>query len=204
MADFNTVASDAAIEQTQKALESNGFAVTVVETGAAARQAVLDLIPKGSEVFSATSKTTDDIGLSKIIDESGNYDAVRPKLNAMYGDDSKARERRKLGAAPDYAIGSVQAITQDGHLLIASNTGSQLPAYLYGAGQVIWVVGAQKITKNFAEAEERLKQYVTPLENERAKIAYGFPTSVNKLVHYYKEINPARAHIVIVKQSLGF
>ena len=66
---------------------------------------------------------------------------------------TQARERAKLGATPDLAIGSVHAVTEDGHVLIASNTGSQLPAYVYAAGKVIWVVGAQKIIKNIPYAK---------------------------------------------------
>jgi len=204
MTNFTTVANDEVIEATKQALEANGFRVTVVESGAAAKEAVLALIPKGAEVFSATSRTADDIGLSKAIDESGDYDAVRPKFYALMGQPDKKREARKLGAAPDYVVGSVHALTQDGHALIASNTGSQLPAYLYGAGQVIWVVGAQKITKNFDEAEQRLREQVFPLENERSKAAYGVGTSINKLAFYYKEVNQGRVHVVIAKEALGF
>jgi hypothetical protein len=38
-------------------------------------------------------------------------------INATQG-----REIRKLGSALDYAAGSVQAVTEDGHVLIASNS----------------------------------------------------------------------------------
>ncbi len=201
---YATVASDEVIEKTKKALEMNGFSISVVADGEAAKQYVLDTLPKGAEVFTATSQTTQDIGLMSAIDKSGDYDAIRPKLNALMGDESKARERRKIATAPDFVVGSVHALTQDGKVLVASNTGSQLPAYTYGAGHVIWVVGAQKIVTDINDAMARLQQHVFPLENARAKVAYGGDTSINKLAIFQKEGTPGRIEIVIVKETLGF
>jgi len=205
MANFATVANDTTIARTQAALEANGFKVTVVNDGKAASQAALRLIPKGAEVMTMTSKTLEALGLDTLFNESGDYDAVRPKFLAAFGDPAKKDVVRKLGVAPAYAIGSVHAITQDGHALIASGTGSQLPAYLYGAGSVVWVVGAQKIVSDLQEASDRLRQHVFPLEDARLKEVYGAGVqgSINKEVAYHKE--PAgRVHIIIVKEPLGF
>jgi YkgG family uncharacterized protein len=204
MATFDAIASDAVIDQTKQALEANGFTVTIADTAAAAKELVLDKLPKGAEVFTATSKTLEKLGLDKLINESSDYDSVRNKINDMMNDDTKARERRRLGAAPDFALGSVHAVSQDGHVLIASNTGSQLPAYSYGAGHVIWVVGAQKIVKDLAEGEQRLQQHVVPLEDIRSREVYGMPTHVSKLLYFYNEVRPGRVEIVLVKEPLGF
>ncbi|HSX31680.1 MAG TPA: LUD domain-containing protein [Candidatus Saccharimonadales bacterium] len=201
---YDTIASDEIIEKTQIALEANGMKVTIAQDRAAATAAVLDLLPKGAEVLTSTSKTLEALELTKIIDESGDYDAVRPKLNAMWGDPTKKREQRKLGAAPDYVLGSVHAITQDGVVFIVSNTGSQLPSYSYGAGNVIWVVGAQKLVTDLEDAKKRLDEYIFPLENERAKQAYGSGTQVSKILTVHKEVAPGRITIIIVKEALGF
>jgi hypothetical protein len=53
------------------------------------------------------------------------------------------REIRKLSAAPDYILGSVLAVTEDGVLVDASATGSQLGPYASTAGKVILAVGSQ-------------------------------------------------------------
>ena len=201
---YDTVVSDDTINTAKQALEANGMTVEVVADGEAAKQAVLDLLPKKAEVLTVTSKTLEALGLNAAINESGDYDALRPKLNAMWGDDSKKRDQRKLGAAPDYVVGSVHALTEDGKALIASATGSQLPAYLYGAGQVIWVVGGQKIVRDIEDAQKRLEGHVFPLENDRAKEAYGTGSGINKLVFFNKEVQPSRVHIIIAKEKLGF
>ncbi len=204
MPQFNTVANDQAIADAAEALAANGFHVTIAENANAAKTDALAALPKGAEVLTVTSQTLAKLELDKAINDSGDYDAVRPKLNALMGQPEKQREQRKLGAAPDYVIGSVHAVTQDGHVLIASATGSQLPAYLYGAGHVVWVVGAQKIVKDLAEAETRLTEYVFPLEDARALKAYGGHSSINKVVHYMKEATPNRIDIILVKEALGF
>jgi len=202
---YDTVVNDEQIAKTKEALEANGFTVIVAEDGAAAKQAALELLPKGAEVMTNTSKTLEALELDKAIDQSGDYDSVRNKLNAMWGDESKKRDQRKLGSAPDYAIGSVHAITEGGEVFIASNTGSQLPSYAYGAGNVIWVAGAQKLVKDSADAHKRLNEYVLPLESERAKAAYGMPKSnISKLLIVSKEVQPGRVTVIIVKEKLGF
>lgn len=202
---YDTIATDAAIEAAKQALEANGLIVTVVDDKDAAKAAVLQKLTKGTEVMTVTSKTLEAIGLDTAINDSGDYDAVRPKLNQMMGDETKKREQRKLGAAPDVVVGSVHAVTEDGIVLVASNTGSQLPSYVYGAGTVIWVVGAQKIVKDLNQAHDRLNSYVLPLESKRAHEAYGVPGSnISKMFELHKEIQPGRIHMVIVKESLGF
>ncbi len=203
MPQYDVIADDATIQTAAKALEANGFTVTIANTDEDAKKAALAAIPTGTEVLTVTSQTLVALELDKAIDESGEYDALRPKLNAMMGDESKKAEQRKLGAAPDYVIGSVHALTQDGKALVASATGSQLPAYTYGASHVIWVVGAQKIVKDLAEAQDRLETYVFPLENARARKVYGGPSSINKTVVFNKDF-PGRIQIIIVKQVLGF
>ena len=150
-----------------------------------------------------SSVTVDSIGLSKEILESGKFDAVKNKFKTM---DAKiqGQDMKKLGAAPEWTIGSVHAVTEDGKVIVASATGSQLPAYAYGSNHVLWVVGAQKIVKDLDEGMKRLCEYVLPLESERAMKAYGMASSINKLLIFNKESNPSRITMIIVKEKLGF
>ena len=154
-----------------------------------------------------TSITLDEIGVSKEINESGNYDSVRNKLNKL-DRNTQHREMQQLGAAPEWAIGSVHAVTEDGKILIASNTGSQLPGYAYGSSHVIWVVSTQKIVNNLDEGMERIYDYVLPLETLRARKAYGLPdtfnSNVSKLLLITKEVSPNRITLIFVKEKLGF
>ncbi len=186
-----------------KALEANGMKAYFAGTGAEAKQKVFELIPAGAEIMNMTSVTLDMIGVAQEINESGKYDAVRIKLMDK---DVPADRKRQLGAAADWTIGSVHALTEDGKLMIASNTGSQLGAYAYGSPHLIWVIGAQKIVKDFDEGMKRLHEYVLPLESERANKAYNITNGsfISKLLVFNREITPDRVTVIIVNEKLGF
>ena len=93
----------------------------IADSAAHARSLVLDAIPEGAEVQSALSETLRELGITREIDESGRYDSVRVRLAAM-DRETQGREMRKLVGAPDFAAGSVQAVTEDGQVLIASTS----------------------------------------------------------------------------------
>lgn len=204
MKPWNTLAGDATIAKTIDALKQNGVDASVVATGIEANKKVLFLIPDGAEVMTMSSVTLDGIGLTQDINVSGRYHPVRDKLYAMDRETQRVA-MLKLGAAPEWTVGSIHAVTQDGHILIASNTGSQLPAYAYASSRVILVVGAQKIVKNVEEGIKRIYDYVLPLESERARKAYGVAGSaVNKLLIINNEVVPGRLSFIFVKEKLGF
>jgi L-lactate utilization protein LutC len=207
MNEFTQKVSDERIESVRRSLEGNGFTAVVAESGEKARELVLSLVPRGSEVFTAASVTVDSIGLSAILNGSGDFESVKGKLSAM-DQKTQASQMRKLGAAPDVIVGSVHALTETGTLVIASLTGSQLPAYAYGSAKVIYVVGSQKIVTGLEAALKRIDDEVVPLESERARKAYGLPESFrtfpSKILIMNREIQPGRVTVVIVKESLGF
>jgi len=112
-------------------------------------------------------------------------------------------EMKALGGQPEYALGSVHAITRDGTLVIASASGSQLASYAWGAANVIFVVGAQKLVPNLEAARERIYEYSLPLEDARAYAAYGQNSYVGKILEIHQEW-PDRIHVVLIRQSVGF
>lgn len=202
---FDELADPSVLEKTAQALNSNGIETFVVENGEEAKTKALGILPEGKEIMTMASVTLDTISLSTEINkEDGKYKPVRDKLYAM-DRKTQTQEMNRLGSAPEYAIGSVHAITEDGQILVASASGSQLPAYAYGATNVLWVVGGQKIVKNLEEGLKRIYEYVLPLESERAKKAYGVPgSSVNKILIINKEPQQGRIKVILVKEKLGF
>ncbi len=203
--DFSQLANDEVIYQTAAALKANGMEALVVDTGEAAKAKILELIPQNEEVMTMSSATLDTIGVPQELNDSGKYRSVRKELMSM-NRQTQQLQMNKLGSAPHYTVGSVNAVTADGKVIIASNTGSQLAAYAYGGHHVIWVVGAQKVTANLDEAMKRIYDYVLPLESERANKAYNITTGsfVSKLLIINREIRPGRITIILVKEKLGF
>jgi len=201
--EFAKLAVNERIERTSKALEANGIQTLVAEDRAEAKRLFFELIPDGSEVFLGASVTLEQLGIAADVDQSGRFDAVRPKMYAM-NRETQGREIRKLISAPDFAAGSVHAVTEDGHVLIASATGSQLGPYASGAGKVIWVVGAQKIVKDLNDGMRRLNEHVVPLEEEHMQQLYKVSTSVNEMLIVNRATRPGRITMIIVKEELGF
>jgi hypothetical protein len=189
------------LEGVAEKLRANNIEVLVVDTGAEARDEVLARIPDGSEVHWAKSKTLEDIGIVAEI-TSGRYDAVRPKLYKM-DRATQAREMRKLVAAPDYELGSVNAITEDGLLVEASATGSQFGPYAATAGRLILVVGSQKIVPDLDAAIRRIKEVVFPWENERVREQLGVDTKLTKVLLIYGEWLAGRTTVILVREPVG-
>ena len=201
--EFTKLASDAQIERVAKALEANGMHALIAENGAEAKKMVLGLVPENAEVYTNQSKTLEKLGLFDEFDKSDRYNAVRPKVMSL-DRKTQSNEIRKLRTIPDYIVGSVHAITEDGKVLISSFGGSQLGPYASGAAKVIWIVGAQKIVKDLNEGFRRIEEYSYPLEDARLLAAMGIHTAIGKTLIVNREVAPGRIMIVLVKEELGY
>jgi hypothetical protein len=196
-------ATRAQLERAAAHLKEHGIQAIVVPDRASALRTVLSLVPEHSEVLVSTSETMAQIGFSKEVEESGKFESIRKRLFAL---DRKTQERemRQLGQSPQYQVGSVHAVTEEGELIVASATGSQIGPYAFGAGKVIWVVGAQKVVPTLQDGLKRVREYSLPLEDARALKAYGMNSGLNKTLVISREVNPSRATVVLVEEVLGF
>src|ERR1700683_3476126 len=173
---FAEPASAERLERAAAALTAHGFTVEILDDAAAARTRIKDLIPERSSVFTSASETLRLSGIDEDINASGRYAAVRPRALAM-DRATEADDIRRLLAVPDVVTGSVAAVTETGSLVVASGSGSQLPAYAGGAGRAIWIVGAQKVVPDLPTALRRVEDHALPLESARTQAAYGWPSA---------------------------
>ena len=199
---FTKLPDEELLAATVVALEEHGFSVDVVEDLDAAREAVLARIPEGSSVMINTSVTLQETGIAAAIDDGERYESARNKMLALDWA-TQLQEMKRISGQPEFALGSVHAITRDGALVIASATGSQLASYVWGAANAIFVVGAQKLVPTLEEAHERIYQHSLPLEDARAYAVYGQNSRVAKILEIHQE-NPGRIHVVLILQSVGF
>jgi L-lactate utilization protein LutC len=202
-ATYATPADPTAVVATAAALQARGYKVHRVPDAAAARQVALELLPDGAEVFTASSVTADVIGLTQEVDTSGRYAAIRPRLMAM-DPATQMSEMRRLAAAPQWVVGSVHALTHDGELVIASASGSQLSSMAYGAQHVLFLIGTQKIVPDLTAAMRRIHEYSLPLEDARARAAYGMSSTVQKVLTMHGDVEAGRVHVVLIDEPLGF
>ena len=175
----------------------------MVQSGDEARTTVDSLIPLGSEVFNNTSRTLESIGVADDIERSGRYVPLRLRLFQM-DREMQAREMRILAASPDFVVGSVHAVTEGGSLLVASASGSQLGPIVSGAEHVILVIGGQKIVPDLETGIRRILEYSFPLEDRRAREAYGVPSGVNNILIVNHAVAADRITAILVHEVLGF
>ena len=200
---WDKIPTDEIIDKTAKALEKNGIKTIIVKNGKEAKEKALSMIEKGATVMTATSTTAQQIGLDSAIDESKDFISLRKKIMVLSQSEQRTQARR-INSAPDYVVGSVHAVTKDGKVVVASNSGSQLAPYAFSASHVIWVVGAQKIVKNLDEGFRRIEEYTFKLEDERMMQAYGMHSGIRKLLVINSEVMPERITMILIKEKLGF
>ncbi|MBP0452683.1 LUD domain-containing protein [Kitasatospora sp. RG8] len=201
--DFGAPASAERLDRAVAALRANGFAAELLDDAAAARARVRELIPEGASVFTGASETLGLSGIAQDIEEGDRYRAVRPLVLTM--DRATESDRiRRLVATPDVFVASVAAVTETGSLVIASGSGSQLPACAGGAAKAIWIVGAQKVVPDLNTALRRVEEHALPLENVRAQAAYGQQSAVNRLLVLNAEPQPGRGTVLLLREAVGF
>ena len=190
--------------QTSLALTQRNIYTSIAENAADAKQLLIDLIPLNSEVYVSTSETLDSIGYTEHISQSNNYKSLNELVTAATDLDTQKDVRRKVTTVADYFVGSVQAISANGEVIIASGSGSQIAAYVYGAKKVFWVAGIQKICQDLPSAIERVRGYTLEKHDQWLE-GYGRSAApVGKLLIFEHEQVKERVHMILVKEILGW
>lgn len=203
--DYTKLQTKEVVEKTIKILKSRGINAEYVETGRDALERLKELIPSGAEIMTGGSTTLDQIGFTDLL-KSEKHSWINLKEEILKEKDPiKQTELRKRSVTSQYFLGSVHTVSQTGEIIVASASGSQLPAYVYTSDNVIWVVGTHKITPNLEEALRRVREHSLPLEDKRMK-SIGYPGStIGKLLIFEREIMPNRKlRLIFVNEVLGF
>jgi LUD domain len=201
--EFAAPASEAQLERLAARLRERNFEAVIVDDAAAARKAVLERLPDGSEVHAAKSKTLEDLGLAQELMESDRHDFLRRTYFKM-DRNTQAREMRKLVAAPDFMLGSVNAVTEAGQLVEASASGNQMGPYSAASGKLILVVGSQKIVPDLEGAFRRIREYVTPYEDARLREQMGIGTKLARVLILEQDYMPGHTTVILVKEPVGY
>jgi hypothetical protein len=195
-------ASREKILRVAEGLKTRNFEAIVVETGVEARKLLFEMIPPDAEVHSGKSKTLEELGVFGELQESGRYNFLR-SIYLKMDRQKQAREIRKLVASPDFMLGSANAVTEDGILVVSSATGSQIGPYAMGAGRVILVIGNQKIVPNVESALARIREQVLPWESARVRETMGIDSFVGKTLIYEREWVKGRVTVILVNEPIG-
>jgi L-lactate utilization protein LutC len=194
------------VGRTISALKSRGISAEFVPNRKKALDAVTRLIPEGSELMTASSRTLDEIGFLALLKSGKHQWTSQNDLINSEKDPAKRAELRRRNVNVDYFLGSVHAITESGETIVASASGSQIPSYAFTSKNVIWVAGTQKIVPNLEEGLRRIREHSLDLESARMK-SLGFPGSmIAKILIVERE--PAmlgrKVSMILVSEKLGF
>jgi L-lactate utilization protein LutB len=203
---FDKPASATTIQKVLEATAKRNILSELVANKEQALARIKAIIPDSASVMTGGSVTLREIGLTKLL-KSGAHPWKNLKGDiATQTDPIKEKQMRRAATLADFFLGSVNAITEDGEIFIASNSGSQLPAYAYSSRNIIWVAGVQKIVKDFETARARVYQYVLPLEDKRQKGKGGKGSQISKLLIFEreKEGSDRTVRLILVNESIGF
>lgn len=203
---YKTIPTKDIVEKTMNSLKENGHLPEFFETKEEALERIKELIPKGVSVMNGGSRTLEDIGFIEYLKgNSHGWNNLHAEILAEK-DVAKQNLLRKQSVLSDFYLGSAHAVTENGEILIASNSGSQLPHTVFTSENLIFVVGVQKITPTLSEAFNRLEKHVIPLENTRMQEVAGVDTYPSKIVILNREpeFMGRKSHILFVNEELGF
>jgi L-lactate utilization protein LutC len=196
--------SERQIQNTIDSVKRRNIDVYYVKDKKEALEKIKELVPNNSSVMTGSSTTLYQIGFMKYyLLEENPWVCLGPEIYQEENLEKRTTLQRKSEIA-DYFIASVNAIAETGQLVATDASGSRVSAYPYAAKNIILVVGVQKITKDLEEAMNRIREYVYPLEDKRARKAYGIPSIIGKWVIIEEEKQDHRIKLVLVNEELGF
>lgn len=204
--DYSSLSPRTSVDKTVTSLKEKQYDPILVKTKEEALEKIKELIPAGSTVMSGASVTLEQIGYPEYMASSKhNWVDLHGKIRSE-NDEAKRHELRRQSVLSDFYLGSVHALTENGEMVIASNTGSQLPNVVSTSPNLIFVVSTKKIVPDLAEAMNRLENYVIPLEDKHMMDMMNVHTTPNKIVIFKGEavFMGRKIHIILVEEDLGF
>ncbi|WP_250986161.1 lactate utilization protein [Methanoculleus oceani] len=195
---------EATIKRTIEAIEARNVRVIPVDTAEDALRTVVDLLPEGAEVMNGYSTTLIEIGYDRMLKENPKGWRDYHAAITAEDDEKKRHALRRKSVAADYFLSGVQAIAESGEVVACDKTGSRTGAWPHAAARLILVSGTNKIVPTVDDALRRCREYALPLENQRAKRAYGTGSYIGKYVILENEVAEGRITLVLIRELLGY
>ncbi|MDR3590418.1 MAG: lactate utilization protein [Negativicutes bacterium] len=194
------------------ALTKNNFAASYVQTRQEAADKLLELIPAEASIGFGGSVTLNQLDIIAKLEERGNP-VLNPFKAGLSPQESRTVRRQQL--LSDVYLSGTNAVTLDGKLVNVDATGNRVGAMLFGPDKVFIVVGINKVVKDVAEAENRVRVWASPPNNKRL----GYPNpcaqtgvcvdcqgptricNITTIMH--KRPKMTDVHVIVVGEDLG-
>lgn len=205
---YSTLPEKATVEKTKKALEDHGIKVSEATSKDHALALIKEAIPKGSSVYNTASTSLWEIGWEDFIRTADHgIKSVNQIVRAENDQEKRKALRQKEAPSAEFALTSVDGITEDGQLYLVDSSGTRTGP-VATAAQVIVVAGTHKIVPTLAAAIERVEKYSEPVERARLAELYGKylpPTwGYTTTLSYRNEyVSRGRVHVILVPEAIG-
>ena len=201
---WNRIPDDGMVNQTVDAVRKRSMNAIIAKNAGEALNILTTLIPKGSSVMSGSSTTLVEIGFEDYVAEGNSgWKSLREAI-VLESDEARRGELRRRSVTADYFLSSANAVAMTGEIVACDASGSRVGAWPFAAGRLVLVIGINKIVPTLQDALDRIRQYAYPLEDARARRAYGTPSMIGKCVILAGERNPERTTIIFVREALGY
>ena len=192
-----------------KGLQSRNMSGYYAEDREAALKIALALIPEGSSISMGGGLSVSEIGLVDAV-KTGSYKFID---RDRYAD---KREAYLLTYDADVFLASANAITEDGIMVNIDGNANRVSAMAFGPKKLVLIVGMNKVCPDLDTAMKRARNVAAPINAQR----FGLSTPCSKtgacmdckspdticcqfLITRFSR-DPARIHVILVNDTLGF
>ena len=201
---WNRIPAEEVVAETANAVRERGIRVIRARDAGEALDALTRIMPRGAEVMNGSSTTLIEIGYEALLSSGRTgWTDLHDRITAE-NDDGKRAELRRKSVTADYFISGANAIAQTGEIVACDMSGSRVGAWPFAAGHLILVCGTNKIVPTLEDALRRIREYACPLEDARARKAYGTPSRIGKCVILAHEKAEGRVTLILIDESLGY
>lgn len=201
------------MERCADALKKNRMEAYVVPDRAAVVPLVRSLLHSGDTVAVGGSASLDECGVLGLL-RCGDYRFLDRYAPGLTGEQIAAIYRESFCA--DAYLCSTNAVTESGELYNVDGNGNRVAAMTYGPSSVILVVGSNKIVRDLAEAEQRVREIAAPANCKR--LSCKTPCAVTgkcadcggdgricctATIHRQQRV-PGRIKVILVEEPLGY
>jgi hypothetical protein len=155
------------VERTIKALKKNNFDARYAANSAESLGEIFQMIPEGSTVGVGGSLTLGQIGFFEEV-KKRPVTLLNPSIPGLSPEEA-LKVRREILLA-DVFLSSSNAVTEDGALYNIDATGNRVAAMMFGPRKVILVCGVNKVVRDIAEAEARVRDWASPMNARRLSV----------------------------------
>jgi len=152
------------VERTINALKKNNFEALFVPNSKAALGEAMKQITDGSTVGVGGSVSLAQTGILEALGKR-NIHLIWPAQQAKNMEERQELIRKSFSS--DIFLTSTNAITEDGKLFNVDAFGNRVGAMFVGPKKTIVVAGVNKIVKDLAAAEKRVREWVAPQNIKR-------------------------------------